>query len=100
MQRVGFIGASGLMGHGVAKNLRAKGFPLSIKVHRKSPARGRLAGTKITRREGQPGYQLSSSGASLLRQTSERSITSHSPPDVRHVAYAMLRRSRARSGPA
>ncbi len=34
MQRIGFIGASGLMGHGMAKNLRAKGFPLSITVHR------------------------------------------------------------------
>ena len=26
MQRIGFIGASGLMGHGMAKNLRAKGW--------------------------------------------------------------------------
>ena len=34
MQRIGFIGASGLMGHGMAKNLRAKGHPLSITVHR------------------------------------------------------------------
>lgn len=34
MQRIGFIGASGLMGHGMAKNLLAKGHPLSITVHR------------------------------------------------------------------
>lgn len=34
MQRIGFIGASGLMGHGMAKNLRAKGHPLTITVHR------------------------------------------------------------------
>ena len=34
MQRIGFIGASGLMGHGMAKNLRAKGYPMSITVHR------------------------------------------------------------------
>ena len=34
MQRIGFIGASGLMGHGMAKNLHAKGYPLSITVHR------------------------------------------------------------------
>jgi 3-hydroxyisobutyrate dehydrogenase-like beta-hydroxyacid dehydrogenase len=34
MQRIGFIGASGLMGHGMAKNLRAKGHPLAITVHR------------------------------------------------------------------
>ena len=30
MQSIGFIGASGLMGHGMAKNLRAKGHPLAI----------------------------------------------------------------------
>ena len=40
MQRIGFIGASGLMGHGMARNLRAKGYPLSLTVHRN---RGRVA---------------------------------------------------------
>jgi 3-hydroxyisobutyrate dehydrogenase-like beta-hydroxyacid dehydrogenase len=35
MQRIGFIGASGMMGHGMAKNLRAKGHPLALTVHRK-----------------------------------------------------------------
>ena len=34
MQKVGFIGASGLMGHGMAKNLQAKGHPLTLIVHR------------------------------------------------------------------
>ena len=34
MQRIGFIGASGLMGHGMAKNLRAKGYPLALTVHK------------------------------------------------------------------
>jgi len=34
MQKIGFIGASGLMGHGIAKNLRAKGHPLALTVHR------------------------------------------------------------------
>jgi len=34
MQRIGFIGASGLMGHGIAKNLQAKGHPLAITIHR------------------------------------------------------------------
>ena len=34
MQKIGFIGASGLMGHGMAKNLRAKGYPLALTVHR------------------------------------------------------------------
>ncbi|MEI7446648.1 MAG: NAD(P)-dependent oxidoreductase [Burkholderiales bacterium] len=34
MERIGFIGASGLMGHGMAKNLLAKGHPLALTVHR------------------------------------------------------------------
>jgi 3-hydroxyisobutyrate dehydrogenase-like beta-hydroxyacid dehydrogenase len=34
MERIGFIGASGLMGHGMAKNLRHKGHPLALTVHR------------------------------------------------------------------
>jgi 3-hydroxyisobutyrate dehydrogenase-like beta-hydroxyacid dehydrogenase len=33
-ERIGFIGASGLMGHGMAKNLLAKGHPVAITVHR------------------------------------------------------------------
>ncbi len=35
MQHIGFIGASGLMGHGIVKNLLAKGYPVSLTVHRK-----------------------------------------------------------------
>jgi len=31
--KIGFIGASGLMGHGMAKNMQAKGHALSITVH-------------------------------------------------------------------
>ncbi|MGZ5275461.1 MAG: NAD(P)-dependent oxidoreductase [Caldimonas sp.] len=34
MARIGFIGASGLMGHGMAKNLLAKGHALEFTVHR------------------------------------------------------------------
>lgn len=34
MANIGFIGASGLMGHGMAKNLLARGHALSITVHR------------------------------------------------------------------
>jgi len=34
MAKIGFIGASGLMGHGMAKNLLAKGHGLSLTVHR------------------------------------------------------------------
>src|ERR1700747_3650016 len=41
--RIGFIGL-GLMGHGIAKNLLAKGFPLTIRVHRnRKPAEDILA---------------------------------------------------------
>lgn len=34
MARIGFVGASGLMGHGIAKNLLAKGHALALTVHR------------------------------------------------------------------
>jgi 3-hydroxyisobutyrate dehydrogenase-like beta-hydroxyacid dehydrogenase len=34
MAAIGFIGASGLMGHGMARNLLAKGHALSLTVHR------------------------------------------------------------------
>jgi len=41
--RVGFIGL-GLMGHGMARNLVAKGFPLTVRVHRnRKPAEDILA---------------------------------------------------------
>ena len=41
--RVGFIGL-GLMGHGMAKNLVSKGFPLTVRVHRnRKPAEDILA---------------------------------------------------------
>lgn len=35
--QVGFVGASGLMGHGMAKNLLAGGFPLAYTVNRREP---------------------------------------------------------------
>jgi 3-hydroxyisobutyrate dehydrogenase-like beta-hydroxyacid dehydrogenase len=34
MKHIGVIGASGLMGHGIARNLLAKGFAVSLTVHR------------------------------------------------------------------
>lgn len=34
MARIGFIGASGMMGHGMARNLLAKGHTLALTVHR------------------------------------------------------------------
>ena len=33
-QTIGFIGASGMMGHGIAKNLHTQGHPLALTVHR------------------------------------------------------------------
>jgi len=36
MKHIGFVGASGLMGHGMAKNIRAKGFELSLTVHQRT----------------------------------------------------------------
>ena len=38
MARIGFIGASGLMGHGIAKNLQLKGHELAFTVHRNRAA--------------------------------------------------------------
>ena len=35
MKHIGFIGASGLMGHGMASNLLKKGFELSVTVHKR-----------------------------------------------------------------
>ena len=49
MKHIGFIGASGLMGHGIAKNLLAKGFQVSLTVHAKQePLKDLLAaGAKL-----------------------------------------------------
>ncbi len=60
MQRIGFIGASGLMGHGMAKNLLAKGHPMTITVHRN---RGRVADLLAA------GATLAASHAELARQS-------------------------------
>ncbi len=44
MARIGFIGASGLMGHGIAKNLQLKGHELALTVHRNRAAVADLLG--------------------------------------------------------
>lgn len=44
--RVGFIGAAGLMGHGMAKNLVSAGFPLAYTVNRREPADLAAAGAQ------------------------------------------------------
>ncbi|MGE0798462.1 MAG: NAD(P)-dependent oxidoreductase [Lautropia sp.] len=47
--RVGFIGASGMMGHGMAKHLLAKGHPLTLTVHRNQEAVRDLLAAGATR---------------------------------------------------
>ena len=49
MQRIGFIGASGMMGHGMAKNLLAKGHPLALTVHRNAERVADLLAAGATR---------------------------------------------------
>ncbi len=48
MTTIGFIGASGLMGHGIAKNLLAKGHALSLTVHRNRERVADLLGAGAT----------------------------------------------------
>ena len=48
MEKIGFIGASGLMGHGMAKNLQAKGHPLAIAAFRKRDRVADLLGAGAT----------------------------------------------------
>lgn len=49
MQRIGFIGASGMMGHGMAKNLLARGHPLTLTVHRSADRVADLLAAGATR---------------------------------------------------
>ena len=44
-ERIGFIGV-GLMGHGMAKNIVEKGFPLTVLAHRKREAVDDLKGPR------------------------------------------------------
>jgi 3-hydroxyisobutyrate dehydrogenase-like beta-hydroxyacid dehydrogenase len=50
--RIGFVGV-GLMGHGIAKNLLAKGYPLALRVHRNRAAAEDLLAAGATEA---PGY--------------------------------------------
>ena len=54
-QRIGFIGV-GLMGHGIARNLLAKGYPLTIKGHRNRAPVDDLVGQGA--REARTGAEL------------------------------------------
>jgi 3-hydroxyisobutyrate dehydrogenase-like beta-hydroxyacid dehydrogenase len=49
MQRIGFIGAAGMMGHGMARNLHAKGWPLALTVHRNADRVADLLAAGATR---------------------------------------------------
>ena len=54
MERIGFIGI-GLMGHGMAKNLLAKGHPLTFKVHRnRANLRGSAGGRRARSADAAP----------------------------------------------
>ncbi len=49
MAKIGFIGASGLMGHGMARNLLAKGHSLLLTVHRNAERVADLVGAGAVR---------------------------------------------------
>ena len=77
-QRIGFIGL-GLMGHGIAKNLLAKGFALSFKVHRNRDALADLIAAGATEAE---------SHAVLARENDIVFICVTGSPQVEEVVYA------------
>jgi len=51
MARIGFVGASGLMGHGMARNLLAKGHALALTVHRNTERVADLLAAGATKSE-------------------------------------------------
>ncbi|MBS0447250.1 MAG: NAD(P)-dependent oxidoreductase [Proteobacteria bacterium] len=60
MERIGFIGASGMMGHGMAKNLLAKGHPLQLTVHRRREPVADLLAAGATEADGPAGLARAS----------------------------------------
>ena len=76
MARIGFIGASGLMGHGMAKNLLAKGHTLAITVHRN---RERVADLLAA------GAQVAESPAALARASDVVFVCVTGSPQVEAV---------------
>jgi 3-hydroxyisobutyrate dehydrogenase-like beta-hydroxyacid dehydrogenase len=76
-QRIGFIGL-GLMGHGMAKNLLAKGFPLSFMAHRRRDQLQDLlnaGATEVTSR------------AELARQSDVIVVCVTGTPQVEEIVY-------------
>ena len=76
MARIGFMGASGLMGHGMAKNLLAKGHTLAITVHRN---RERVADLLAA------GAQVAESPAALARASDVVFVCVTGSPQVEAV---------------
>jgi len=75
--RVGFIGL-GLMGHGMAKNLVGKGFPLTIRVHRnRKPAEDILAA----------GAKEAKTSAELARASDVVILCVTGSPQVEEIVY-------------
>jgi 3-hydroxyisobutyrate dehydrogenase-like beta-hydroxyacid dehydrogenase len=75
--RIGFIGL-GLMGHGIAKNLVAKGFPLTIRVHRnRKPAEDVLAA----------GAKEAKTNADLARSSDVVILCVTGSPQIEEIVY-------------
>jgi 3-hydroxyisobutyrate dehydrogenase-like beta-hydroxyacid dehydrogenase len=75
--RVGFIGL-GLMGHGIAKNLVSKGFPLTVRVHRnRKPAEDILAA----------GAKEVTSSAELARSSDIVILCVTGSPQIEEIVY-------------
>ncbi|HEX3631245.1 MAG TPA: NAD(P)-dependent oxidoreductase, partial [Casimicrobiaceae bacterium] len=76
--RIGFIGL-GLMGHGIAKNLIAKGFPLTVRVHRnRKPAEDILAA----------GASEVATNAELARASDVVILCVTGSPQIEEIVYA------------
>ena len=76
-ERIGFIGV-GLMGHGMAKNIVEKGWPLTVLARRKREAVDDLksrGAKEAASRARSPTPATSSSSASPVRRRSRRSST-------------------------
>ena len=75
--RIGFIGL-GLMGHGIAKNLVTKGFPLTVRVHRnRKPAEDILAA----------GAKEVTSSAELARSSDIVILCVTGSPQIEEIVY-------------
>lgn len=76
MQRIGIVGATGLMGHGIAKNVQKAGYDLSYTVHR---TEDRVADLK------EAGATRAADAAELGRTCDAVIICVTAAPDVEHV---------------